>query len=129
MRPYLFLFVYREHLTGESWSIKVHYKPTARLPEEKLVCDNMDWAAITYGVLQSFKSWLGYGARDYFYYKKRCSHANDLATYEPIDYLEHVQDMIDHMESEKKRLLLTSQEEQQQQPVPITPLKKNEGKW
>jgi len=40
---------------------------------------------ISYVNLLSWKSQLGYGTRDYFYYKKRCG--NDSATYEAIDFI------------------------------------------
>ena len=97
-------------------------------PEEKLVCGTMDRASISYVNLLSVKSQLGYGTRDYFYYKKRCG--NDSATYKAIDFMEDAKNMVHDMESEKRiRALLTSEEQQQQQQqqqqhVPITPLKR-----
>ena len=95
--------------------------PTPTQPEEKLVCGILDRAALTYGALLSFKSQLRYSARDYFYYKNRCG--NDRETYEELDIMKDLDDVIENMESEKKiRLLLTS-EEQPKRSVPIISLK------
>ena len=95
--------------------------PTPTQPEEKLVCGILDRAALTYGALLSFKSQLRYSPRDYFYYKNR--YGNDRATYEELDILNNLDDIIENMEHEKKiRILLTS-EELQKWSVPITPLK------
>ena len=58
---------------------------------------------------------------DYYYYKNRCG--NDRVTYEELDILKNLDDVIENMESEKKiRLLLTS-EEQPKRSVPIISLK------
>jgi len=71
--------------------------------------------------LLPIKAELCYGTRDYFYYKNRCG--NDRATYEELDILKDLDDVIEKMESEKKiRLLLTS-EEQPKRSVPIISLK------
>ena len=60
---------------------------------------------------------------DYYYYKNRCG--NDRATYEELDIMKYLDDIIENIESEKKiRLLLTS-EEQPKWSVPITPLKQS----
>ena len=107
MFPYF--FVYREHLTGEKWDVEFHCLPTARQPEEKLVIGTMDRADISFANLLTIKTGLCYGTRDYLYYKNRCG--NDRATYEELDILKNLDDIIGNMEHEKKiRILLTSEE-------------------
>ena len=115
--------MYREYQTGEIWDVEVHCLPTERQPEEKLVFSTLDRADLSYVTLISIKAQLCYGTQDYFYYKNRCG--NDRATYEELDILKDLDDVIENMESEKKiRLLLTS-EEQPKWSVPITPLKRS----
>ena len=81
----------------------------------------MDRADISFANLLTIKAVLCYGTRDYLYYKNRCG--NDRATYEELDILKNLDDVIGNMEHEKKiRILLTS-EELQKWSVPITPLK------
>ena len=114
-------FVYREYQTGEIWDVEVHCMPTERQPEEKLVFSTLDRADLSYVTLISIKAQLCYGTRDYFYNKNRCG--NNRATYEELDILKDLDDVIENMESEKKiRLLLTS-EEQPKWSVPIISLK------
>jgi len=108
-------------LTGEKWDVEFHCLPTARQPEEKLVIGTMDRADISFANLLTIKARLCYGTRDYLYYKNRCG--NDRATYEELDILNNLDDVIENMEHEKKiRILLTS-EELKKRSVPITPLK------
>ena len=114
-------FLYREYQTGEIWDVEVHCLPTERQPEEKLVFSTLDGADLSYVTLISIKAQLCYGTRDYFYYKNRCG--NDRETYEELDIMKDLDDVIENMESEKKiRLLLTS-EEQPKRSVPIISLK------
>ena len=83
----------------------------------------MDTVDISFANLVTIKAGLCYGARDYMYYKNRCG--NDRATYEELDILKNLDDIIGNMEHEKKiRILLTS-EELQKWSVPITPLKRS----
>ena len=113
--------MYREYQTGEIWDVEVHCMPTERQPEEKLVFSTLDRAYLSYVILISIKAQLCYGTRDYFYYKNRCG--NDRETYEELDIMKDLDDVIENMESEKKiRLLLTS-EEQPKRSVPIISLK------
>jgi len=103
-------FLYREYQTGEIWDVEVHCMPTERQPEEKLVFSTLDRAYLSYVILISIKAQLCYGTRDYFYNKNRCG--NNRATYEELDILKELDDVIENMESEKKiRLLLTSEEQ------------------
>ena len=115
--------MYKYHLTGEKWDVEFHCLRTARQPEEKLVIGTMDRADISFANLLTIKAGLCYGTRDYLYYKNRCG--NDRATYEELDIMKYLDDIIENIESEKKiRLLLTS-EEQPKRSVPITPLKRS----
>ena len=116
-------FLYREYQTGEIWDVEVHCLPTERQPEEKQVVGTLDRADLSYANLLTVKAAFCYGTRDYFYYKNRCG--NDRETYEELDIMKDLDDVIENMESEKKiRLLLTS-EEQPKWSVPITPLKQS----
>ena len=109
-------------MTGEIWDAEVHCLPTERQPEEKLVIGTMDRPDLSFANLLTIKAALCYGTRDYLYYKNRCG--NDRATYEELDILKNLDDVIGNMEHEKKiRILLTS-EELQKRSVPITPLKR-----
>jgi len=81
----------------------------------------MDRADLSFANLLTIKAGLCYGTRDYLYYKNRCG--NDRATYEKLDILKNLDDIIENMEHKKKiRILLTSKELQKQS-VPITPMK------
>ena len=115
--------MYREYQTGEIWDVEVHCMPTERQPKEKLVFSTFDRADLSYVTLISIKAQLCYGTQDYFYYKNRCG--NDRATYEELDILKNLDDVVGNMEHKKKiRILLTS-EELQKWSVPITPLKRS----
>jgi hypothetical protein len=85
--------VYREYLIGEIWDVEVHCLPTERQPEEKLVVGTLDWADLSYANLLTIKAELCYGTMDYYYYKNRCG--NDRATYEELDILKNLGDVID----------------------------------
>lgn len=72
--------------------------------------------------MTSLKDQLGYAARDFLYYKKRCG--RDVATLEPIDYIKHAEIMIQDNEMEKEIRLVLSQQQETRQPVSITPLER-----
>lgn len=55
---------------------------------------------IRFETLISIKEQLGFGLRDYLYYKKRCG--NDIASLEAIDYRRDAECMIRDVASEKK---------------------------
>ena len=96
-------------MTGEKWDVEIHCLPTAIQPEEKLVIGTMDRVDISFANLLTIKVGRCYGTRDYLYYKNRCG--NDSATYEELDILKNLDDVIGNMEYEKKiRILLTSEE-------------------
>ena len=101
--------MYKYHLTGEKWDVEFHCLPTARQPEEKLVIGTMDRVDISFANLLTIKAGLCYGTRDYLYYKNRCG--NDRATYDELDILKNLDDVVGNMEHKKKiRILLTSEE-------------------
>ena len=79
-------------------------------------------ADIKLSTLTSLKDQLGYGLRDFLYYKKRCG--RDVASLQPVDYIRHVETMLLDNESEKKIRLVLSQEKEVAQQVSITPLKR-----
>ena len=96
-------------MIGEIWDVEVHCLPTERQPEEKLVVGTLDRADLSYANLLTIKAELCYGTMDYYYYKNRCG--NDRVTYEELDILKNLDDVIGNMEHEKKiRILLTSEE-------------------
>jgi hypothetical protein len=68
-------------LTGEIWDVCVECKNGVKDP---LVTAPIDKGLITMRNLISWKEQLGYGVRDYMYYKKKSG--NDVATLEVLDY-------------------------------------------
>ncbi|RCV32816.1 hypothetical protein SETIT_7G033000v2 [Setaria italica] len=73
--------------------------------------DNIDRAQLDFVSLWHFKAQLGYGAQDYYYYKKRIGNAD--ASIQSIGYTKDVEHMLQYMDSseEKKlRLILSKQE-------------------
>jgi hypothetical protein len=79
-------------------------------------------AAIKLSVLTSMKDQLGYAARDFLYYKKRCG--TDVASLEPVDYIKHAEMMIQDTEMEKEIRLVLSQQPERRQQVSIAPMKR-----
>jgi len=57
-------------MTGDMWTI--HFQCKGRPEEDEFISADMDRAQISYFNLVHFKEQLGYGARDFLYYKKRC---------------------------------------------------------
>lgn len=123
--PFLYVFIYQPLFyecsgTGEIWTIYVHCKNG--LPDQEYVMFKVERPAIKFSVLTSLKDQLGYAARDFLYYKKRCG--RDVATLEPIDYIKHAEIMIQDNEMEKEIRLVLSQQQETRHPVSITPLKR-----
>jgi len=54
---------------------------------------------IKLSTLTSLKDQLGYNARDFLYYKKRCG--RDVASLQPLDFVRHAEIMLQDNESEK----------------------------
>ena len=76
---------------------------------------------IKLSTLTSLKDQLGYNARDFLYYKKRCG--RDVASLQPLDFVRHAEIMLQDNESEKEIRLVLSKEQETAQQVSITPLK------
>lgn len=77
---------------------------------------------VNFGHLLTLKSQLGYGTRDYFYYKKRAGH--DVATLKEIAYDGDANDMITNYEDEREVRLVLSKDQVRNNNVAITPLKR-----
>ncbi|KAL6631317.1 hypothetical protein ACP70R_028167 [Stipagrostis hirtigluma subsp. patula] len=76
---------------------------------------------LTFGNLITLKSQLGYGVRDYLYYKRRCG--DGVATLKEIDYDIDVDLMVQcNMDEREVRLLLTK-DQVTERDVVITPIK------
>ncbi|KAL6912033.1 hypothetical protein ACP4OV_000838 [Aristida adscensionis] len=105
-------------LTGEMWNVNIQCKGQ----KDRIVQAILDKGNLTFFNLMSFKEQLGYGVRDYFYYKKRCG--RDLATLETIDYSRDAENMLQELASEKKVRLILTKEQEKERHVIITPLKR-----
>lgn len=79
---------------------------------------------ITLGNLTTLKSKLGYGSRDYMYYKKRSVDDPAAATLHEIEYDVDALDMIDSNEDEREIRLVLSKNPAADLCVAITPIKK-----
>jgi predicted metalloendopeptidase len=75
----------------------------------------MDKSNVTFMILLSFKTQLGFAGRDYMYYKKR--HDRDVA------YLKDVEMMLEANEQEKEVRLVLSKEAEVHEMLTITPQK------
>jgi hypothetical protein len=67
------------------------------------------------------KSNLGYGARDYLYYKRRCG--NTVATLNEIEYCEDANAMLSSNGEEREVRLVLSRDQITERNVEITPIK------
>lgn len=108
---------YSIKLTGEIWDVWINCKGS----KERWVKANVDKGNIRFETLISIKEQLGFGLRDYLYYKKRCG--NDIASLEAIDYRRDAECMIRDVASEKKVRLVLATQQVKERHVNITPLK------
>ncbi|XP_066358129.1 uncharacterized protein [Miscanthus floridulus] len=106
--------------TGEMWTLYVHCKNG--LPDQDYVMFKLERPHIKLSTLTSLKDQLGYNARDFLYYKKRCG--RDVASLQPLDFVRHAEIMLQDNESEKEIRLVLSKEQETAQQVSITPLKR-----
>ncbi|XP_021310197.1 uncharacterized protein LOC110433011 isoform X3 [Sorghum bicolor] len=81
----------------------------------------IDKDSITFGNLITMKSNLGYGARDYLYYKRRCG--NTVATLNEIEYCEDANAMLSSNGEEREVRLVLSRDQITERNVEITPIK------
>ena len=105
---------------GEMWTLYVHCKNG--LPDQDYVMFKLERPHIKLSTLTSLKDQLGYNARDFLYYKKRCG--RDVASLQPLDFVRHAEIMLQDNESEKEIRLVLSKEQETAQQVSITPLKR-----
>jgi hypothetical protein len=82
----------------------------------------MDKSDITFMIILSFKTQLGFTGRDYMYYKKR--HGRDVAYLKPLEYTKDVEMMLEANEHEKEVRLVLSKEAEVHEMVTITPQKR-----
>jgi len=83
---------------------------------------NMDRADISFFNLVCMKSKLGYGGREFMYYKKRCG--RDVARLELIDFEEDAESMIQNNQRERKVRIVLSRDQARELQVSITPMKR-----
>ena len=89
--------------------------------KECIIQTTLEKGAITFFNLIHFKEQLGYTARDYYYYKKRCG--LDVATLQDIDISREVEVMVEEVSAERRLRLLLTKEPESDGHVSITPLK------
>ena len=83
----------------------------------------IDKSQITLGTLTTMKSKLGYGSREYMYYKKRSVDDPVAATLKDIDYDVDALTMIDSNEDERELRLVLFKNPVADRCVAITPIK------
>ncbi|TVU02918.1 hypothetical protein EJB05_51558, partial [Eragrostis curvula] len=115
-----FLIIYSPTLTGEIWEVTIICK------DKKRVLDiTIDKGAITFVNLSHFREQLGYSARDYCFYKRRCG--IDEATLQFVDTRRDIEDMVEEVSNtrERKLRLILTKEYPEAERVNITPLKRS----
>jgi hypothetical protein len=110
-------------MTGDMWTI--HFQRKGRTEEDEFSAD-MNRAQISFFNLVHFKEQLGYGARDFLYYKKHCG--RDVARLVPIEYSHHVEAVLQDNATDKQIRLVLSREPELEENVSITPIKRHVGK-
>lgn len=110
--------------TGEMWTLNFHCK--GALAKNEFLYMEIDWGDITYYNLLSLKSKLGYAARDFLYYKKRCG--RDVARLEVIDFDHQAETMVANGEGERKARLLLTKEQPKEMQASISPMKRTREK-
>lgn len=113
-----------EPLTGETW--KICFQRKGKPEDNEFIDIEVDRAHISFYNLVYFKEQLGYGARDFLYYKKRCG--RDVAKLQTIEYLCHAEAMLQDNAAERKIRLVMSREPEPEVNVSITPIKQHGGK-
>jgi len=87
----------------------------------------IDKSKILLGNLTTLKSKLGYGSRDYMYFKKRSVDDPASATLHEIEYDVDASDMLDSNQDEREVRLVLSKNPASYLCVAITPIKKTRG--
>ncbi|WVZ89691.1 hypothetical protein U9M48_036061, partial [Paspalum notatum var. saurae] len=104
----------------EEWTLQIECMGAPR--QRDVVELVIDKAYITFSNLCVLKDKLGYSARDFMYYKKRC--ATYVASLEVIDYEHQARAMVGDKESERKVRLIMAKESLNELSVSITPIKR-----
>jgi hypothetical protein len=115
----LFAFICR---ADDEWIIYVICKGSDE-GEEFVKTYKIDKSQITLGNLTTMKSRLGYGSRDYMYYKQRSANDPAAATLNDINYDVDAFRMIESNEAEREVRLLLSKNPVPVRCVSITPIK------
>ncbi|KAL6643598.1 hypothetical protein ACP70R_018364 [Stipagrostis hirtigluma subsp. patula] len=111
-----------ENGTDNSWIVYVVCKGTEE-GEQFSKAYRVDKRHITLANLTTMKSKLGYGSRDYMYYKQRSADDPAAATLHDIDYDVDALRMVDSHEEERELRLVISKNPLAEQCVAITPIK------
>ncbi|PUZ66861.1 hypothetical protein GQ55_3G377500 [Panicum hallii var. hallii] len=88
---------------------------------QELIQYEIDWSNLTFGNLLTMKSHMGYGVRDYLYYKRRGGNA--VATLKEIDYDVDANSMVVSNADEREVRLVLSRDQVTERNVDITPIK------
>lgn len=124
MMMFSFSIAHTEPMTGEIW--KKNFQRKGKPEDDEFVETQVDKAHISFHNLILFKEQLGYGTRDFLYYKKRCG--RDVAKLQPIEYMRHAEAMLQDNATEREIRLVLSSEPEPKVNVSITPIKQHAGK-
>ena len=106
--------------TGDRWKVFIDFSGGPK-DQQRAILD-IDRARITFANLLKYKVKLGYSARDFMYYMKRCG--NDRALLQRIDYEEDALTMIEVCTEEKTiRIAVSTTQVDQEGEYSITPIK------
>jgi len=106
--------------TGDRWKVFIDFSGGPK-DQQRAILD-IDRARITFANLLKYKVKLGYSARDFMYYMKRCG--NDRALLQRIDYEEDALTMIEVCTEEKTiRIAVSTTQVDQEGEYAITPIK------
>jgi hypothetical protein len=103
----------------ETWIL--YFTCKGALAREETIQYEIDRSDLTFGNLLTMKSHMGYGVRDYLYYKRRCG--NTVATLKEIDYDVDANSMVESNAEEREVRLVLSRDQLTERNVDITPIK------
>ena len=106
--------------TGEIWTLYFQCKGKDRGNE--FVDVQLDKADVTYFNLACFKEQLGYGPRDFMYYKMHCG--RDVAKLEAMGYTRDADTVLRMNEAVGEIRLVLSKDQEHEVDVAITPIKR-----
>jgi len=88
---------------------------------------SIEKSLLTLRNLITLKSKLGYGSRDYMYYKRRSVDDRESAILQEVEYDVDLSDMVDSCQDESEIRLVLSKNQANDLCVAITPIKKKKG--